>query len=102
VRKGEATSVVFWKQMHRHQHADAGPSDADSTHCDEHGDQPRFFARGYYLFNTRQVGGYAPPDLPSLPMRREFFLPGLLYPEYARTVESLRGKLGIAVSRQIV
>jgi len=43
VRKGEkATSVVFWKQMNRHQHSDAGPSDADGTHCDEHEDQPRF------------------------------------------------------------
>jgi antirestriction protein ArdC len=68
VRKGEkATTVVFWKQMHRHQHTDAGPSDADGTHCDEHEDQPRFFARGYYVFNAGQVDGYAPPDLPSLP-----------------------------------
>jgi N-terminal domain of anti-restriction factor ArdC len=67
-RKGEkATSVVFWKQMHRHQHADADPSDADGAHCGEHEDRPRFFARGYYVFNARQVDGYAPPDLPSLP-----------------------------------
>jgi antirestriction protein ArdC len=58
---------VFWKQMHRHQHSEADPSDADGTHCDEHEDQPRFFARGYYVFNARQVDGYAPPDLPSLP-----------------------------------
>jgi len=42
VRKGEkATSVAFWKQMHRHQHSDANPSDADGTHCDEHEDRPR-------------------------------------------------------------
>jgi antirestriction protein ArdC len=68
VRKGEkATTVVFWKQMHRDQRSDADPSAADGTHCDEHEDRPRFFARGYYIFNAMQVDGYAPPDLPSLP-----------------------------------
>jgi antirestriction protein ArdC len=67
VRKGEkATSVVFWKQMHRH-HSDADPSGAAGTHSAEHEDQRRFFARGYCVFNARQVDGYAPPDLPSLP-----------------------------------
>ena len=78
VRKGEkATTVVFWKQMHRHQCSDADPSNADGAddgahvrsgaHCDGHEDRPRFFARGYYVFNAKQVDGYAPPDLPSLP-----------------------------------
>jgi antirestriction protein ArdC len=43
------------------------PSAADGAHCDEHEDRPRFFARGYYVFNARQVDGYTPPDLPGLP-----------------------------------
>jgi antirestriction protein ArdC len=53
--------------MDRRQHSDADPSDTDGAHSDEHEDQPRFFARGYCVFNARQVDGYAPPDLPSLP-----------------------------------
>jgi hypothetical protein len=35
--------------------------------CDEREDRPRFFARGYCVFNVTQVDGYAPPDLPRLP-----------------------------------
>jgi antirestriction protein ArdC len=67
VRKGEkATTVVFWKQMHRHQHSGADPSDTDDANGDELEDRPRFFARGYYVFNAMQVDGYVPPDLPSL------------------------------------
>lgn len=47
VRKGEkATSVAFWKQMHRHHPSDADPSDADSAHRDEYEDRPRFFVHG--------------------------------------------------------
>jgi antirestriction protein ArdC len=67
VRKGEkATSVVFWKQMHRH-HSDADRSGAACTYSDEYEDHRRFLARGYCVFNATQVDGYALPDLPSLP-----------------------------------
>jgi antirestriction protein ArdC len=68
VRKGEkATTVVFWKQMNKHQRSDSDPGDADGANCDEHEGRPRFFARGYYVFNAMQVDGYILPNLPSLP-----------------------------------
>lgn len=68
VRRGEkATTVVFWKQMRRHDRADAESDDANGADCDEREGRPRFFARGYCVFNATQVDGYAPPGLPRLP-----------------------------------
>jgi antirestriction protein ArdC len=68
VRRGEkATTVVFWKQMCGDDRADTDPNDARGVHRDEHEGRPRFFARGYCVFNATQVDGYAPPDLPRLP-----------------------------------
>jgi antirestriction protein ArdC len=68
VRKGEkATTVVFWKQMRRDDRGDAESDCADRSDHDEHEDRPRFFARGYCVFNASQVDGYAPHDLPHLP-----------------------------------
>jgi antirestriction protein ArdC len=68
VRRGEnATTVVFWKQMRKDHRSDADPSGAADDRYDEREDRPRFFARGYSVFNAMQVDGYAPSDLPSLP-----------------------------------
>jgi antirestriction protein ArdC len=68
VRKGErATTVVFWKQTRKDDRGDAGSDDASGSNCDEREDRPRFFARGYCVFNASQVDGYAPQDLPRLP-----------------------------------
>ena len=67
VRCGEtATTVVFWKAMNgRHTAGD----DADRSDHDEDGARPRFFARGYFVFNEAQVDGSAPRDLPPLQSR---------------------------------
>ena len=68
VRRGEkATTVVFWKQMRRDERVDGGADDGNGADCDEREDRPRFFARGYCVFNAGQVDGYAQPDLPRLP-----------------------------------
>lgn len=54
VRKGErASAVVLWKQVEK--------PDA------EDGEQKRFFARGYSVFNVSQVDGYEPEATPTLP-----------------------------------
>ena len=65
VRRGEtATTVVFWKAIDgRHTAGD----DADRSDHDDDGARPRFFARGYFVFNEAQVDGSAPRDLPPLP-----------------------------------
>jgi antirestriction protein ArdC len=68
VRKREtAATVVFWKQISGSNRADAGPDHADISADDEHDDRPRFFARGYYVFNEAQVDGRVPLELPRLP-----------------------------------
>jgi antirestriction protein ArdC len=65
VRRGEtAATVVFWKRIDgRH----AAGDDADRLDPDEGGTRPRFFARGYFVFNEAQVDGTAPRQLPRLP-----------------------------------
>jgi antirestriction protein ArdC len=66
VRQGEtATIVVFWKQIGRHDDAEASTDDLALAH-DERG-RPRFFARGYYVFNEAQVDGHVREELPGLP-----------------------------------
>ncbi len=63
VRKGERGQlVVFWKQ------ADCD-RDTDRQDGDEDRDEParRMFARGYTVFNSAQVDGYTPPEMPVLP-----------------------------------
>ena len=67
IRKGEkATTVAFWKEMRKGDHANA---ESDSAERSDHGDRedrPRFFARGYSVFNASQVDNYMPRDLPRL------------------------------------
>ena len=68
VRKGEtAATVVFWKQIGGSNRADAGADHADISADDEREGRPRFFARGYCVFNEAQVEGRVPPELPRLP-----------------------------------
>jgi antirestriction protein ArdC len=60
VRKGErATAIVFWKTSRPGQVDDSDQDDG------EH-ERPRFFARGYSVFNQAQVDGYAAPEVPVL------------------------------------
>ena len=57
VRKGErATSIVLWKTTRAE-----GADDADAEV-----ERPRFFARGYSVFNQAQADGYTAPDVPVL------------------------------------
>lgn len=64
VRRGEkATLVVFWKQLRS---GGSEPDDESGANDEEHADRPRFFARGYSVFNAMQVEGYVPPQLPGL------------------------------------
>lgn len=59
IRKGErATLGVIWKPFTPGDAADAAPV---------HGVKPRWFARGFSLFNAAQVDNYDPPVAPSLP-----------------------------------
>ena len=68
VRRGEkATTVVFWKEMHKGDHGDTEPDGADRSDNDEREDRVRFLARGYYVFNAGQVDGYVARDIPRLP-----------------------------------
>jgi len=68
VRKGEtAATVVFWKQISGSNRTDAGADHDDISADDEREGRPRFFARGYYVFNEAQVDGRVPPELPRLP-----------------------------------
>ncbi|WP_128931714.1 ArdC family protein [Bradyrhizobium zhanjiangense] len=63
VRKGERGQlVVFWKQADRDRDTDRQDGDGDR-------DEParRMFARGYTVFNSAQVDGYTPPEMPVLP-----------------------------------
>jgi antirestriction protein ArdC len=67
VRKGEkATTVVFWKEMRKGDHANAESDGAERSDHGDREDRPRFFARGYSVFNASQVDNYMPPDLPRL------------------------------------
>ena len=60
VRRGErATTVVFWKSSRVEPAEDANSADAER-------EQPRFFARGYSVFNQAQVDGYVAPETPVL------------------------------------
>jgi antirestriction protein ArdC len=66
VRGGEtATTVVFWKQIGRRNDGEGSTHDPDPP--DEDGGRPRFFARGYYVFNEAQVDGHVREELPCLP-----------------------------------
>jgi antirestriction protein ArdC len=68
VRKGEtATTVVFWKQIGESDRTGAGADHADVSANDDREGRPRFFARGYYVFNEAQVDGRVPSELPRLP-----------------------------------
>jgi antirestriction protein ArdC len=68
VRKGEkATTVVFWKQRRQDDRGDEETDDGNVPDDTEREDRPRFFARGYCVFNASQVDGYAPPELERLP-----------------------------------
>ena len=59
IRKGErATLGVVWKPFAPGDTTDAAPVD---------GVKPRWFARGFSLFNAAQVDNYDPPVAPSLP-----------------------------------
>jgi antirestriction protein ArdC len=83
VRRGEtATTVVFWKSIDRRHTA---RDDADRLDRDEGGARPRFFARGYFVFNEAQVDGNAPRELSRLPeseriARAEAFFAALRIP----------------------
>ncbi len=67
VRRGEtATTVVFWKQIGRHDDSEAS-DDPDSSDHHEQGRRPRFLARGYYVFNKAQVDGHVQEELTCLP-----------------------------------
>ncbi len=69
VRRGErATTVVFWKQIGKHGNGEA-TADDDGEGFDQDGrhGRPRFFARGYYVFNEAQVDGQIPREPPRLP-----------------------------------
>ena len=69
VRRGErATSVVFWKQMGRRDDGEPSSDDQDPSHDDRSG-RPRFFARGYCVFNEAQVDGHGH-------VREELTVPG--------------------------
>lgn len=61
VRKGErATAIVFWKTTRARPDDDADPDEATD-------ERPRFFARGYSVFNQAQVDGYVAPEVAGLP-----------------------------------
>ncbi|MGL4243444.1 MAG: ArdC family protein [Beijerinckiaceae bacterium] len=64
VRKGErSTMVVFWKMFRK----DGDDRDAGGSGDDDDTDgRPRFMARGYSVFNQRQVDGYEPPTMKPL------------------------------------
>jgi antirestriction protein ArdC len=56
VRKGErATAIVFWKTTRARPDDDADPDETTD-------ERPRFFARGYSVFNQAQVDGYVAPE----------------------------------------
>jgi antirestriction protein ArdC len=68
VRRDErATTVVFWKQTHQNDRGAEETDDGNVRDDGEREDRPRFFARGYCVFNASQVDGYAPPELACLP-----------------------------------
>ena len=68
VRKGEtATTVVFWKQIGRCGDGERATDGSNPSDHDERSGRPRFFARGYYVFNEAQVDGYVREELPCLP-----------------------------------
>jgi antirestriction protein ArdC len=61
VRRGEqGTPVVFWKIGVRQELRDP---DQNTDHDDA---RHRVFARAYTVFNSAQVDGYTPPELPAL------------------------------------
>jgi antirestriction protein ArdC len=61
VRKGErATAIVFWKATRARPDDDADPDETTD-------ERPRFFARGYSVFNQAQVDGYVVPEAAVLP-----------------------------------
>jgi antirestriction protein ArdC len=65
VRNGEkATTIVFWKQIRGKAQEIEGE---DGANAEDDDDRPRFFARGYAVFNRAQVDGFKEPDLPRLP-----------------------------------
>jgi antirestriction protein ArdC len=56
VRKGErATAIVFWKATRARPDDDVDPDETTD-------ERPRFFARGYSVFNQAQVDGYVAPE----------------------------------------
>lgn len=68
VRRSErATNVVFWKLIGRRDDGEASTDDPDSSEHEERGGRPRFFARGYYVFNEAQVDGHVRQEQPCLP-----------------------------------
>ncbi|MGH7096853.1 MAG: ArdC family protein [Stellaceae bacterium] len=61
VRKGErATAIVFWKTTRAKPDEEGDPDETTD-------ERPRFFARGYSVFNEAQVDGYAAPEAAVLP-----------------------------------
>ncbi|MGH6866231.1 MAG: ArdC family protein [Methyloceanibacter sp.] len=65
VRKGEkATTIVFWKQIRGKEEVIGNEADASD---EDGGERPRFFARGYAVFNRAQVDGFEDADAPPLP-----------------------------------
>ena len=61
VRRAErATTVVFWKM------SPVEPGDDGNGDDDAENERPRFFARGYSVFNQAQVDGYVRPEVPVL------------------------------------
>ena len=86
VRKGEkATTVAFWKEMRKGDHANAVSASAERSDHGDREDRPRFFARGYSVFNASQVDNYMPRDLPRLSeseriARADAFFAGLNIP----------------------
>ena len=58
---------MFWKQIGRRDDGDGSTDDPDPSEHEDGGGRPRFFARGYYVFNEAQVDGHVREELPCLP-----------------------------------
>jgi antirestriction protein ArdC len=67
VRRGEkAATVMFWKQTRQNDRGEEETDNGNLTDNDDREDRPRFFARGYCVFNASQVDGYVRPAVECL------------------------------------
>jgi antirestriction protein ArdC len=58
---------VFWKPVGGHDHGEGSTDELAPAHDERGGRRPRFFARGYCVFNEAQVDGRGREELPCLP-----------------------------------